>query len=266
MTPLPIAGDHIYQFVRIQITLAGGVFMLGLGGFFRVDNQPLIHGGYFIVTFYSGGAAAAHTETASQPVSRGSGVVKMAAGGALVISGVGMTRVAFADICMGCVRALVGRNAEVALFDFPPPQQHSVAFVGTVIVGVAFDGENFVSLNAIDDAYMGKIFFKEQIAPFGRVVGTMVAGDSKARVRTGVSQGGALERVGGDLRLVCTPADEAGTPRRIGETQPIAVLGVIIRAFGIAYLGHGNTNQIFCLIAGVHIGVFIGSRSGGCQR
>ena len=194
------------------------------------------------------------------------GVILIAAGGAGIVSFVGMRGVVSLDIGVGLVAAFVSRYAEVIILgaaavghDVQTFHIRGLGLVRVVDIGVGFHGVEIVAIDIVNEADMREVFGKEQIAGQGSVFGAVLIGNVKIAF-TGIGNGASRQNVGTHICLRGAPGDKGGAPGLIGHTVPGTVGGFVVGTFGVTNLGQCDVQDIFTLVAGVDIciGKFIG--------
>lgn len=160
--------------------------------------------------------------------------------------------VAAAGIAGAAGTGVVG-GAEVKIADLSLADHNTGAIIagGT---GVAFQSVEVCTVSIVNKTYMGETLLKEQVTLLGGVVSAILIGQTEV---VGICQCGSLQYTSGNTSFLSAPADEHCTPGRIGHTVPYAVLGVVVRTFGITNLSQCNTDDVVSHVAGIFICILV---------
>lgn len=273
MGPFTVAGHHFHNLTVLHDTFHGITTAMA-GAQIQI---AFLSQGYLIVSGISGGTAALHAAVTAGDMMLGAGVIGITAGAAFEIIGMGMASIAavfvsvFTAGCGAGVAAFVGGYTEDGFTDFPLPEAdgETVIFV-IIIIDIAFDGNDDISLDLVNQAHMGKFRLEEQITGLGRIIRSAVVGNVEIwTLRAGLAA--VLQNTFGNICLAGAPADEHGTPCLVFIAHPHTVLSIVtaffpvMRSLNIAHLGQGDTQNILALITGGGICIFLGrtDRPGG---
>ena len=222
-------------------------------------EQAIFGGNIDLIVAVGGGAAARQAAGTAGNIIVIACVDLLAAGGTGPVGGVGMGFVLSFGIGLAALAACIIRCAEI-IFAGQSPVGHDIqaltlrgiGVIGVVNVSIAFGGIEVVTVHGHDDTHMGEDLGEENVAGLGGVGGTVMVGNVEI-TGAGVCHCAEADNGFRKLSLGNAPGNKGGAPGLVCSGVPGAVLGVVIVAFGIAYLGQCNAHQVHRLVAGVDI-------------